>query len=132
MHETQLTEIKKCNKCNRFLPLTNFGKNSGAKHYRSECRACANDRSKVSSALRKVTPPPAMDHVCPICNKTEPEVRGKGGKNSGSWVLDHDHSEKTFRGWLCHQCNRAIGNFNDNPTRLLNAIAYITKSMKTS
>ena len=44
---------------------------------------------------------------------------------NGPWVLDHDHDAGTFRGWLCHKCNRSLGGFDDNLQSLKRAIDYL-------
>lgn len=42
--------------------------------------------------------------------------------------LDHDHSSGRVRGWLCGNCNRALGLFRDNEMILRRAIKYLEKS----
>lgn len=39
--------------------------------------------------------------------------------------LDHDHHSKIIRGWLCRQCNTALGGFFDNPFLLKRAYEYL-------
>lgn len=41
--------------------------------------------------------------------------------------VDHCHRTNVIRGLLCHACNTALGKFEDDPNRLLNAIEYLTK-----
>ena len=118
-------ETKECGKCFEILPVNCFSRNSGAKHLRSECKKCTNELRIVSRSLRKITPEPNKDYVCPICESNEEQSKGKGNAKNGSWVLDHDHKTKKFRGWLCHKCNRALGHFNDDEKILLKAIKYL-------
>jgi hypothetical protein len=42
------------------------------------------------------------------------EVCGKVCKT----IFDHDHKTGKFRGWLCHQCNTALGLAQENPVIL--------------
>ena len=39
--------------------------------------------------------------------------------------VDHNHETNVVRGLLCHKCNFALGNANDNPDILLKAIEYL-------
>ena len=64
-------------------------------------------------------------YICPICLGNSEEVGDL--QNRTAWVLDHCHVTNKFRGWLCHKCNRALGNFNDNVDILKRAIKYLTK-----
>ena len=121
---------KVCSKCGIEKPIENFGKSSGANYRRTECNECNRELGRVRRYLKEITPPPPEDHKCPICLKSAEEVKGAGGQKSGHWCLDHDHKTKQFRGWICHTCNRAIGQLNDDVERLKRAIDYITRSRK--
>jgi|TARA_A200000113_G_scaffold192047_1_gene181077 hypothetical protein len=118
---------KVCSKCGIDQSIENFGRSSGAKYRRSECNSCNSLLNKVRRELKAITPPPPENHTCPICEKTADQVRGAGGKKSGHWCLDHDHKTHQFRGWICHTCNRAIGQLQDDIKVLENAIKYIAK-----
>jgi hypothetical protein len=120
-------EIKTCTKCYRLLPLHNFGNASGGNYLRKECKSCANKLRKVRDRLRSEVEPPPEDYTCPICDRGEEEVRGEGGKKSGPWVLDHDHTTDKFRGWLCHSCNRNLGSFNEDLSRMKKAMKYLSE-----
>lgn len=39
--------------------------------------------------------------------------------------LDHNHETKEVRGWLCGNCNRGLGIFQDNPENLRRAADYL-------
>jgi hypothetical protein len=40
--------------------------------------------------------------------------------------LDHDHKTDAFRGWLCGNCNRGIGQLGDDVQGIQNAMGYLT------
>jgi len=123
-------EGKVCSKCDTYLPLTAFSPSSGANFLRPECRTCNNELTKVRNRLREEYGMPPEGYICPICNCDEGQVKGKGNTKNGSWVLDHCHETETFRGWLCHKCNRALGGFNDDIAVLDRAKDYINTHLK--
>ena len=116
---------KFCNKCKNMLPLTSFSSHSGANYLRPECKACNNELSKIRNLLKEKHGMPSTNYICPICLGTEEDVKGKGNTKNGSWGLDHCHETESFRGWLCHKCNRALGGFNDDIEMLLRAKKYL-------
>jgi hypothetical protein len=121
---------KFCNKCNQLLPLTAFSAHSGANYLRPECRSCNQELTRVRTELRQKHGMPSEGYCCPICKGDEEGVKGKGNTRNGSWVLDHCHDTDSFRGWLCHKCNRALGGFNDDISLLQNAIEYLKGKLK--
>jgi len=63
--------------------------------------------------------------VCAICKK--PEMILHKGITLKKLSVDHDHSTGKVRGLLCHNCNLAIGYFEDNSTVVYNAYMYLNK-----
>jgi hypothetical protein len=116
--------VKTCSKCYKNLPRTEFSPASGGTYLRPECRSCARSLSNIRKSLRKEFGLPVEDYVCPICLKSAEGLAGVGG-NAGVWVVDHDHLTDTFRGHICHNCNRGLGVFEDDPLRLARAIQYL-------
>ena len=49
---------------------------------------------------------PPRPAVCEVCG--DPPSAKK------ALCLDHEHLTGTFRGWLCHRCNTAIGLLRDS------------------
>ena len=75
-----------------------------------------------------------IDHKnkCKICGKEETR-RSKKTKESMPLCVDHCHKCKddgyhgllNVRGLLCHECNKGLGAFDDNPLLLKIAIKYL-------
>ena len=122
--------MKVCNKCNRNLDDSAFSKSSGANYLRPECKECNNKLARERKELRKEYGYPNSDYTCPICGRGESQLIGTGG-NASTWVVDHDHKTNSFRGFLCHGCNRAIGMLQDDVKMLQNAIDYLNKNCYT-
>ena len=117
------TATKKCNQCHSMLSITSFGFNSGASHRRAKCRKCEQETTNQRKKYKHLRPP--VNHTCPICERTEKECAGRGGQKVGTWCLDHNHKTGVMRGWLCHDCNRALGNFKDSKKMLKRALKYL-------
>lgn len=64
----------------------------------------------------------AQDGRCAICRNTETQIRGGGPRRL---AVDHDHSTGQVRALLCSKCNIGIGQFDDDPERMLAAVAYL-------
>ena len=47
-------------------------------------------------------------------------------------VLDHCHTTKEFRGWICTKCNLGLGALGDTAEGLCKALNYIAKYYKRS
>jgi hypothetical protein len=103
---------KICKYCKQRKNLASFPKHSMYKDkLDSRCRKCVKKHSKVRSKLHKKAP--VRPEVCECC-----------GKIPFKWALDHDHSDHSFRGWLCGPCNEGIGKLGDNLSGVTNAMNY--------
>lgn len=120
---------KVCGICKQSLPVGMFGKDGGSNYLRYECKPCARKQSKIVSDLKKVAPAVPANHRCHICQMSEQEIRTLYPNKKSIWCCDHDHKTNSFRGWLCHKCNLALGNLNDDIARLERALDYLKRSI---
>ena len=125
--EIAVNDTKVCGVCNIAKTLDNYNRDGGANYLRYLCKQCEREQNAAARAAKKTAPPVPDDHVCPICNKNEEQAKGNNIKNRPAWCADHDHKSGTFRGWLCHKCNTALGLLNDNVLALNNAEKYLKK-----
>ncbi len=65
------------------------------------------------------------DGVCAICKQPERAMSRQGTDRPRALSLDHDHLTGKARGYLCLNCNRGLGAFEDEPSRLRKAAEYI-------
>lgn len=62
----------------------------------------------------------AQKGCCALCTKPL--------KLGGKYIhVDHCHETAVVRGLLCAKCNIALGNFDDSPARLKQAIEYLAR-----
>lgn len=133
--KTSPTRTKTCRICHKKKPLLHDfhlcssqkiieGKRYPAK-YRSECKKCRRKGGKAcASAARKLMikykmKRPPIGTPCQNC-----------GKPNEMLVFDHCHKTDAFRGWLCYQCNTAIGNLGDDLKGLQKAAKYLKRAKK--
>lgn len=61
----------------------------------------------------------SQNHKCKICNKQEPEIK---------LHLDHCHSSGTVRGFLCRNCNVAIGLLQEDIEICKSLVKYLEEN----
>lgn len=62
--------------------------------------------------------------VCRLCGRPPAPDR--------SLHVDHDHSTGRVRSLLCFTCNNALGDFEDDPVRLMAAASYVAEHVPRS
>ncbi len=63
--------------------------------------------------------------ICPVCGRSP----AKGRRAKGRICVDHCHKTGKIRGWLCDDCNIALGRVDDRIDILKNLIKYLTKNL---
>ena len=131
-----LTDTKKCNKCHKILPYTEYDlstRRDGTKFIRGQCKTCSlksrykNENTK-GQHLRKYWPETTgqqaynnymnllikQENRCKICNNPETKIMNRKQAVS-DLAVDHCHQTGKVRGLLCDNCNKAIGFIKDSP-----------------
>lgn len=67
--------------------------------------------------------------TCAICKKVETACHNFT-KRKQNLAVDHCHKSGKIRGILCQDCNRGIGKFHEDVSRLKNAIQYLLRTKK--
>jgi ribosomal protein L37AE/L43A len=124
-------ETKFCTDCKEWLPVSMFDRDGGANYLRYNCRPCAKTHARILKEIKQTAPKLPENHICPICNRSEEEIKKNNPTKKGIWCCDHDHETNKFRGWICQKCNLALGNFNDDPQILENGRQYLLEFKKT-
>lgn len=70
-----------------------------------------------------------QDYKCYLCH-SEGFLIGKNNHNE-KLAVDHDHDTGKVRKLLCHNCNRALGLFKDNPELMRKAASYVEEHKET-
>ena len=136
---------KKCTKCSVDKPTMDFYADARRKDgVTSWCRTCWREydkgrREKLGPRGRKdrklkymygmsYTEYTAMlksqNNLCAICKGKETVINNKSAKLQ-KLCVDHDHATGKVRALLCTSCNKGLGQFNDDPARVLAAYQYI-------
>lgn len=104
---------KICTYCGKRKNLKSFPKHTMYKdNLDTRCKSCVKEQSKIRGKLHKKAP--QKPEVCECCQKIPLK-----------WALDHDHSDDSFRGWLCDRCNTGLGKLGDNLQGITNAMNYL-------
>lgn len=113
---------KECLYCKTKKPLSHFAKHSG--HFDGHdgrCKVCCRKRVKEVKKIRRTAPP--ITTTCQCCGK-QTKYQNDHYKPT-KLCLDHNPLTKKFRGWLCKECNMAIGLLGDDLKGVQNAIDYL-------
>tara|TARA_Y100000004_G_C8901980_1_gene406819 strand:- start:20 stop:511 length:492 start_codon:yes stop_codon:yes gene_type:complete len=129
-------ETRICSKCGVEHPLTEefFGKNQstntgGDKYFRPECKKCTAEAGKGKNAAFKLAGRPKVPPVGTCCDRCgrDPGPK-KNDPTKAKLVFDHCHVTLKHRGWLCDNCNRAMGMLGDDIAGMMLSAVYIAKS----
>lgn len=115
-----------CKRCDRRLPRIEFSQSEPV------CMDCyplhrqernATRLSRASGVQRSAAEMRERQQGrCAICGTPE------GDTPKGRLHVDHDHKTNVVRGLLCSLCNTGIGQFKEDPSRMLAAIEYLKRA----
>jgi len=117
-----------CTTCKINKLATLFPIDRNAKYgRRPNCKACESIRKReqyldLRLSKRNTAPVPRGCEICGCKFHTDAK-KGEKEKNTPHW--DHVHETEIFRGWLCHNCNSALGQFGENIRIVEKAVEYM-------
>jgi protein-arginine kinase activator protein McsA len=124
--EPKTDDTKVCNRCNKEKDKSDFyASKNNTDGLHNNCKECAKELQKWrywEIKKREHTRP----EVCDCCGRP-PSTSGKG-TGVTTLSLDHCHITEEFRGWLCQDCNVAIGKLGDNLEGLMKAVEYLKRA----
>ena len=124
---TEEVQSKSCIYCKESLSISEFAKHSQkVDGYDTRCRNCIKKRKSIVDKIREGAPP--QPKTCECCGK--PPNKGTNinpRRRVMGLMLDHDSVTNTFRGWLCGDCNRAIGSLGDDIEGVEKALRYLKR-----
>lgn len=100
--------------CNKCVACHNATSLKWRTNNRTKARANTRNSQRKAAGL-----PPAdypSPEVCESCGKPDP------GRHLS---LDHCHSRKVFRGWLCMRCNTSAGHLGDTYEGVMKLANYL-------
>lgn len=125
LYGTEVIDTKVCRDCGIEKNIEEFDVNrkfydkNATEKYRAvrrpSCRECRLKKKPIDSNAKKYFERPAKLE-CPIC---EDVVDGKYAR------LDHCHETGRIRGWLCDNCNTALGKMKESTHVLQRAIDWL-------
>ena len=98
---------------NRTMKETN---KNGKVYYLNRCKPCIAEAESLLRRLRKEHPMPPSGTPCACCGRVD------------KLYCDHDHATKTWRGWICKNCNAGMGLLGDSERGLRQALRYLERS----
>lgn len=119
-----------CHACEAYLPEENFGGGGGTPARNGRQKRCRSCRQKEAAPRRYgITDDQyqamveVQEGLCAICAQPPTPVKGRTLRLH----IDHDHDTGEVRGLLCGLCNQGLGQFKDDPARLVAAADYLLK-----
>jgi hypothetical protein len=124
--EAENCNYRKCKVCKEKLPLTNeyfhFAARGGVgytQHLKGICRECDDKHRNIRTHLRQKHMKDYPEN-CTCCGRHVSETKR-------GFQCDHCYVTGSFRGWICEQCNKGIGNLGETVEGLEKALAYLKR-----
>lgn len=111
-----------CKPCHKARAKANYEANKAQYNF----RAAANTRRRTL-AKAGVAEEPSSCAACGAAPEDPRNGRFSNGtvRRGRALALDHDHVTGAFRGFLCHQCNAALGLLEDDPALIEGLLIYL-------